>query len=766
MITESLRERSKEDSIKDKKTRNLPWQLGVLKKFPAEYIAVFGGLLMSIGLYVLCEVLGKGALSGYGVFLTLFLFFVLIQVAYIYRFLDTRPVRLILYGLAMLGALSFDILLVRNLASYVDAEYDICYVIFILTFAVGFFCLLKIPPRQRKNKITKAVKKKSKKKSKASLFVHRMSVYPWAGIIKSICIGILVLFAAFLIIEECSGTDIRFIDGMNWWYNFFFLIAVTGLMYLFIFRIRPSFTVMLVFVLIAGLANGYVIEFRGSPILPADLYLVKTAMEVSGGYNYAPTNEMCIGISFFFMALMLVWTMKEPAMSHKKRLIGRGAFVIPYAVFMVIGLFGFKAEVDANLHMLNLWQPVNTYKRYGSAYGFGMNFIAMQVQKPEGYSTEEVQKVLDGYTSDEKIEGKTPNVIVILCEGFSDLSVIGDFKTNEEYLPNYRSLSENVIKGYAYSSVLGGTTADSEYELLTGNAITYLPAGTVPYQQYIHDDTLNFTRTLKSMGYYATALHPYSRNTYRREIVYPLLGFDEYQDMTFIKNPEYLRYYITDKTDFNKIIDLYENRDTSKPFYLYNVTMQNHSPYDLGKMDYNIHVLDGDYPQADEYLSCISATDAAIPTLLEYFSKVDEPTYILFVGDHQPNLYDGFFEYLFGCEQSELSTDELQKRYTVPFFIWSNQDIEEKQVDAISMNYLSSYFLKETGFPLTAYNKYLLDLYEKYPVVNINGYLDRDQVWHNAVEMRENKDLNYYNMLVYNSVVNNNKDVEWAYQLK
>lgn len=765
MITESLREKSKEGSLQDSKAKKLPWQLGVLKKLPAEYIAVFGSLLISIGLYILCSVLGKGELSGYGIFLTLFLFFVLVQLAYIHGFMDSRPVKLILYGLAMLGALSFDILLVRNLSIYMDSEYDICYVIFILTFVVGFFCLLKIPPRTKSNKTSKPVKRK-KKKSKVRFFLHRLSAYPWASIIKSVCIGTLVLVAAFLIIEECSGTDIRNVQGENWWYNFFFFIVATGLAYILIFRIRASFTVMLVFVLVAGLANGYVIEFRGSPILPADLYLIDTAMEVSGGYNYAPTNEMCIGISFFFIALMLVWAMKEPVMSHKKRLIGRGIFAVPFAIFMVIGLLGFKTEVDANLYMLNLWQPVNTYKRYGSAYGFGMNFIALQVQKPTGYSTEEVQNVLEGYTSDEKTKGQQPNVIVVLCEGFSDLSVIGDFKTNEDYLPNYRSLSKNVIKGYAYSSVLGGTTADSEYELLTGNAITYLPAGTVPYQQYIHEDTLNFTRTLKSLGYYATALHPYSRNTYRREIVYPLLGFDEYQDMTFIDSPNYLRYYITDETDFNKVIDLYENRDTSQPFYLYNVTMQNHSPYDLGKMEYNIDVLDGDYPQADEYLSCISATDASIPILLDYFSKVEEPTYILFVGDHQPNLYDGFFEYLFGCEQSELDTEQLQKRYTVPFFIWSNQDIEEKQVDAISMNYLSSYFLKEIGFPLTAYNKYLLDLYEKYPVVNINGYLDTDQVWHNAVEMKQNKELNYYNMLVYNGVVNNNKDVEWAYQLK
>ena len=740
MITESSVYEPK--MKKEDKYRNdmLPWQVGVLRKVSGEYIAVIGSLILALALYTLTLVFGDEKISGIGYFLILFVFFLAIQIGYLHRMISTHPARLILYGLGMIGLIVSNYFLIHQLSTTEKPDYTIAKVLFILTFFITMIGITRVSKRSKALRVL--------------------------NIIKSVLLGIIVLFVAFFVIEECSGTDILSINGGYWGFNLLLLALIAGLLYLFSFKIRISLSILLAFVLVVGLANGYVIAFRGSPILPADLYLIKTAMEVSGSYDYFPTATMWIGISFFIMALMLTWTIEEPVMSRKKRWIGRGIFAVPYAAATIIVLLLFKSEVNSNLYMLNLWQPVSTYQRYGATYGFGMNFIAMQVQKPEGYSQDKLNPILKDYTSDEAINEVKPNIIVILCEAFSDPSVIGDFKTNEDYLTNFKSLKGNVIKGYAYSSVLGGTTADSEYELLTGNAITYLPAGTVPYQQYINKETLNFTRTIKSQGYSATALHPYSRNTYRREIVYPLFGFDEYQDSSFVKSPEYLRYYIKDSTDFKKIIDIYENRDTSKPFYLYNVTMQNHSPYDLGKMEYNIHVLDGDYPQADEYLSCISATDAAIPILIDYFKQVKEPTYILFVGDHQPNLYDGFYEYLLGAKQSELTTEQLQKRYTVPFFIWSNQDIEEKQVDHISMNYLSSYFLKEIGMPLTAYNKYLLDLYDKYPVVNINGYLDQDKVWHNVVELKQNEELNEYNMLVYNSVVNNNQDLEWAYQLK
>ena len=736
MLTES----STEYSIDLPRKRQLPWQQGILKKINAAYIAAVGSLIMAALVYALYDGFGNEKFSGVVFFLAISVFFMAVHMGYLYRCISTHPARLILCGLCILGLIIANCFLVQQIEKGETKEYGSAYLIFALTYVVPLLGLVKVS---------------SKKKA-----------FQVLEIVKTVLLGIIVVGLVFFIIETCSGTDIFEIWEGYWIYNLLLLTLIAGLLYLLTFRVRISFTVLLIITLVVGMANGYVIQFRGSPILPADLYLVKTAMAVSGGYDYTPTAEMWIGISTFLLAIMLVWSMKEPVIRRKKRLIGRGIFAIPYVICAVIVLLCYKSNVNDNLDMLNLWQPVNTYKSYGTTYGFGMNMIAMKVQKPEGYSQDKVTTILKDYQSDESSMEDKPNIIVVLCEGFSDLSVIGDFKTNEDYMPYYRNMSENVIKGYAYSSVLGGTTADSEYELLTGNAITYLPPGTVPYQQYINKETLNFTRTLKSQGYSATALHPYERNTYRREIVYPLLGFDEYLDMAFIHPAEILRYFIKDSSDFNKIIELYEERDTSKPFYLYNVTMQNHSPYDLGRMTNNINVLDGDYPQADEYLSCISETDKAIPILIDYFKQVKEPTYILFVGDHQPNLYDDFFEDLFGCEQSELNTEQLQKRYTVPFFIWSNQDIEEKHVEAISMNYLSSYFLKEIGMPLTAYNKYLLDLYEKYPVVNINGYLDKDKVWHDTVSLKQNKDLNEYNMLVYNSVVNNNQDVESAYRLK
>ena len=60
-----------------------------------------------------------------------------------------------------------------------------------------------------------------------------------------------------------------------------------------------------------------------------------------------------------------------------------------------------------------------------------------------------------------------PNIIVVMDEAFSDLSVLGDFDTNTDYMPFVHSLekgNENTITGYLNTSVCGGNTADTEFE--------------------------------------------------------------------------------------------------------------------------------------------------------------------------------------------------------------------------------------------------------------------------------------------------------------
>ena len=146
-------------------------------------------------------------------------------------------------------------------------------------------------------------------------------------------------------------------------------------------------------------------------------------------------------------------------------------------------------------------------------------------------------------------------------ESFSDLSVLGNFRTNREVMPFFDSMDKNVVKGYVESSVYGGYTANSEFEFLTGCTKAFLPGN--PYLQYMDDYLPSIISNIKEQNGYgkAIAMHPYNPSGYNRNRVYPLFYFDKFLSIDDFKNSVLVRDYISDKSDYEKIVEQYENKD-------------------------------------------------------------------------------------------------------------------------------------------------------------------------------------------------------------
>lgn len=128
--------------------------------------------------------------------------------------------------------------------------------------------------------------------------------------------------------------------------------------------------------------------------------------------------------------------------------------------------------------------------------------------------------------------------------------------------------------------------------------------------------------------------------------------------------------------------------------------MQNHSGYDTGYFTENavrIPGHEGEFPNAEEYLTLIRESDAAIPMLIDYFSKIEDPTVIVFFGDHQPMVEESFYETLAGKPLTEWTLAEAQSRYIVPFFTGQNYEIDAEENVFTSANFLSELMFEKAG---------------------------------------------------------------------
>lgn len=519
--------------------------------------------------------------------------------------------------------------------------------------------------------------------------------------------------------------------NLAWYY------LIAGVVFLAVGRRQLSAGISTALFWAVGMANHYVIAFRGRTIFPADLLTLRTAFNVADNYDYTfdDTQWVTLAALLLYEALLLLLPRR------KGRRMPRLAVILPLCV-----AGGVYTAVFFGTNALDQWgiEP-SLWTTRGN--GFVLNFTVClrysQVDEPEGYSEEaldalavridqeqEEQSSLTGSLT--QGEDTVPvNIIVIMGESFSDLTVAGDFETNEDAMPFLHALTENTVKGNAYVSVFGGTTANSEWEFLTGSTTAFLPAGAVPYQLYVNDSAVALPQQMSDLGYRTVAMHPYYSSGWNRVAVYEDFGFDEVYFLSDFTDTETMRGYVTDQSDYENLIRLYEEKEPGEKLFLFNVTMQNHSGYSvpwtgLERTVWLTGEYQGRYSTVDQYLSLMRQSDQAVEYLLDYFSQVDEPTLILIFGDHQPQVATSFYTSILGGAFDTLDASVQQRRQQTPFYLWANYDIDEAEGLSYSLNYLSTLLLEQAGLPLTGYQTFLREGMEVLPVVNAIGYVDAE----------------------------------------
>lgn len=562
-----------------------------------------------------------------------------------------------------------------------------------------------------------------------AIYMIDMPVHPVIRILFALVIP-LGCFYTFETLTHQMSTMIELAKRLNiafYYWLFLFVFFIAG-------RTSISMAICVSAIAIIGVGNYFVVMFRSNPIVPWDIYSFETAMSVADNYVFSVDWALAEHIAMFI--LMLIVGVRTNIRLNKKilRPILTVAMCIP-AYFYISYLWQDNLERNTGLND-TLFNAKYMHSKDGFFVSFILDIHFLQIEEPKNYSDEYALSLLNEQEV-EKVETpeELPDIIAIMDETFSDPAVLGEFETNKDYMPFVHSILRgevaNTISGYADVSVLGGNTANSEFEFLTGNSMAFFPNGSVPYLQYIRDGISTIVPQLEEYGYTTYGTHPYRAKGWNREFIYDLMGFDYRYFQGSFPFEDKLRNYVSDEADFKSILEWRNN--TEGPFFMFNVTMQNHSNYggDFDNFDPQIvakfkNTYSNKY--LNKYLSLMYETDQDVASLLSELSWSDRKTIVVFWGDHQPNDYvvrPIYKEY--GLDFDNQTYEQQQQRQKTPFFIWANYDIQEQTNVEISLNYLNILLFETAGLQLDEYQTFRKNLWQgQIPMMNAVGYRNDD----------------------------------------
>lgn len=518
--------------------------------------------------------------------------------------------------------------------------------------------------------------------------------------------------------------------------NILFLALTFAIFYFWGQQSRASIVAFWVVCLVLGIANYYVVSFKGQPVVPADLFALKTAAAVSGGYEYTPSWQMIVSICVFVAASAALLLTPKLKLSKKLLAINCAAALVLSAGSLT---YIHKGDIENDFDcVVGQWNTLWYYENQGTTLCFLKRVQDFFPDVPAGYSPAAATQLLDEGVASHADSFSTydlPNIVIVMNESYAEISDFSGIDGEGARLNNYYQFAEeSILSGWAYASCFGAGTCNSEFEVLTGASMANMGRDVYPYVLYNLNHNENLVTYLESFGYESVAMHPAEAKNWRRDRVYDQLGFNEFLDVTDFADADILRWYTTDYETYDRTIELIESEDS--PQFILDITIQNHGGYTSGLIPeedaVSITASGTEYLAVSEYAACVQRSDEDLADFLNELEVLDEDVIVLFFGDHQPSLTDVPDEAVYGKATDDMSLEELQELYEVPYLIWANYDTGLAAGTKLntSLNYLGMNLVQSAGLPLSPYLSYLEEAQQSVPAINLNGFMTADGTWH------------------------------------
>jgi len=486
-----------------------------------------------------------------------------------------------------------------------------------------------------------------------------------------------------------------------------FFISLTG-------SLRGTVFFSSLFFVLLSFSNMVKKQFLGDPLFPWDFLRVDQVLDLLPKVS----GEIVITLVFLIgLAGALLFICFRLIPYYHLKWVARLSLMLCVLILVPLLIFYRHTPIQTAFKKADIehlfWIQSENSLHNGFLLGFTMNLEHTVILEPAKYSPETIAEIIDKHRPNPAAQPKTsqslpekPNVILVLSESFWDPTVLPGVQFSEDPIPYFRDLRKKSGSGIMVSPVYGGSTANVEFEILTGLSTKFLPQGAIAYQQYVKDSLPALPQLFKNQGYAVTALHPYHEWFYKRDIVYPHLGFEHFYSLDDFAGAKIKGEYIGDLEVSKKIIEQIDK--TKDPAFIFAVTMQNHGPYPEDRYPEKQITVSGNLSDSgkeilETYVQGLKDADESLKLLIEHCKKSAEPTAILFFGDHLPFLGKDYLLYretgYIEDREKSWTLEENLKMKSVPFVVWSNYPMAIPDIKSVSAQYLGLYLLDLAGLP-------------------------------------------------------------------
>lgn len=520
-------------------------------------------------------------------------------------------------------------------------------------------------------------------------------------------------------------------------------------------RLWISFSLTSILVFIIGIINKTKLYYRDDVFKIEDITLFKEALLMTSRYDIIIRWYTIVCILLCFLIILLL-------KKYYKKLNLKNRYSIPITILLLIISFFVYQKIYTNAETynsvgntenINIWIATRQSQIRGLIYPFIYSATEILDNEPVGYNEKEVEEILNEYTYDDIPEDKKVNVIAIMLEAYNDFSKFDSITFTDDVYEKLHEIEENSLHGNIVVDIFGGGTVSTERHFITG--FYEFPS--------FRKETNSYARYFKEQGYIVEAMHPIYGAFYNRNTINANLGFDNYWNY----ENKFWSYngwasFANDNELYSEIIKGLEEANANNEYYFnFSVTYQNHGPYEstsliesyIENKDYSSET----YNTINNYLRGIKDSNEALYELVEYLDNYDEPTILIFFGDHNPYLGEGTNAYEELGITMDLSTvDGFKNYYSIPYVIHANDNAKEifdkdftGELDTISPNYLMNELFEYIGYEGNEYLKYTSELKKQIEVINPIYYKEEGEYvsssssnYQNAID--EFIKVNYY----------------------